>query len=205
MVSAILVVEGLVVCLEVCPQLSVGRNSTARYFTTVENPFNVGFYRSDIVVRIGTCTSSHVDSGIGSIVSSYGQSTLCIFIATLVYAIGVSTRSQVFKYEDTIVVVVSGIIVLVLEHLLYIRIAVGLDDVAFRVFQYDFCTIDRIVFIGGVGVVFIQTVFQRFALILDLTHDISLGVFSQTVIGHHTAEITKALLAAPVRVQTAVT
>ena len=69
------------------------------------------------------------------------------------YGKGVFSRGEVFENKNTVVVIIGGVVVLVFEHAFDVVVAVGLDDFAIGVAQYDFGSVDRSVFVIGFGVV----------------------------------------------------
>ena len=117
---------------------------------------------------------------------------------------GVSTRSQVLEYENTVVVTIGSIVALIGFFAFYIWIAVCLDNLILRVTQNDLRAIDRVVNIVTSTTLVVRLV-DLFIFGTNCTHDITLRVCSVAKIVLDTAEIANTFLAAPVWVQCAVT
>ena len=96
---------------------------------------------------------------------------------------------------------VGGIIILVLKTACYVTIAVGFNNLSFRVTKNNFRTVNWVINVVGSRFWFVEIVSQSFLLGTDITHDITFGLFVRIAVPClDTTVVAYTLLAAPVRV-----
>ena len=95
---------------------------------------------------------------------------------------------------------------MVLKTACYVTIAVGFNNLSFRVTKNNFRTVNWVINVVGSRFWFVEIVSQSFLLGTDITHDITFGLFIRIAVPSlDTTIVTDTLLTAPIRVHSAVT
>ena len=150
-------------------------------------------------------TCGHEYLAVAGLVSFDRNLLYYILVSARMEIHGVLTWSEVLIYKDAIVLVISGIVILVLEHTCYVVVAVSFNHLVLSIAQYHFRTIDRMILVVGTWLWLVEVVSQLFIFGTDITHDISFFLGSTAEPCLDTTIVADTLLTTPVWVHRAVT
>ena len=138
---------------------------------------------------LGICARSEEDLGVRCLICSNGNS-LGIFLITIsTHCDGISTWSKVLIGEDTVVVVIGSIALLVGKLTCYVVVAIGKDSITCGIGKIYFSAIDRHINIISATCSIVRLV-DFFLFCANVPHNISFGFASFFVVILYSTEIT---------------